>query len=333
MPSVSVVIPTLNAAGVLATCLDSIVAQDYPKEKLEVVIADGGSTDGTVAMAEKYHCRVVPNRLVTAEAGKAAGARAAANDVLAFIDSDNILPDGQWLQRMVEPFVRDGVLGSEPLYYTYRREDAYITRYCALIGMNDPLCLFLGNYDRWCLITNRWTGLAVHQEDKGSYLLLELENAALPTMGANGFLVRRDVLMDIGFEDYLFDIDAIYSLVTKGKNRFAKVKVGIIHLYSKTASNFMRKQRRRIRDYSYYKSLNIRRYPWSARPERLLAFALCSITVAPLLYQALQGYRRKADPAWWFHVPACWITLFTYALGAVQNRVSPRIENRSGWKQ
>lgn len=52
VPTVSVVIPTLNAAGVLGPCLESIAAQDYPRDRLELIIADGGSTGG--ARCEPY---------------------------------------------------------------------------------------------------------------------------------------------------------------------------------------------------------------------------------------------------------------------------------------
>ncbi len=41
-PSISVLIPTLNAASVLEGCLSSIVNQDDQKEKIEIIIADGG---------------------------------------------------------------------------------------------------------------------------------------------------------------------------------------------------------------------------------------------------------------------------------------------------
>jgi glycosyltransferase involved in cell wall biosynthesis len=333
LPSISVIIPTLNAASVLRLCLDSIASQDYPREKVEIVVADGGSKDSTLDIAHEFGCIIVPNPLVTAEGGKAVGVKSAKNDILAFIDSDNILPDRDWMRRMVEPFSDPRVIGSEPLYYTYRKQDPYITRYCALLGMNDPICLFLGNYDRYSYITNKWTGLNIKQEDRGNYILLELEEKALPTIGANGFMVRRDALLETSVGDYLFDIDAIYELVTRGKDRFAKVKVGIVHLYSKTASNFMRKQRRRIRDYAYYQKLNIRKYPWSSLNERLLYFVLSTVFIVPLLVQMTIGYSRKRDRAWLFHLPACWITLLVYVLGTVQNKLSPGIEDRSGWKQ
>ena len=46
LPKISVVIVTFNAAHVLQTCLDSIYKQEYPN--LEIIIKDGGSTDGTL---------------------------------------------------------------------------------------------------------------------------------------------------------------------------------------------------------------------------------------------------------------------------------------------
>ncbi|MBI5183741.1 MAG: glycosyltransferase, partial [Nitrospinae bacterium] len=154
-PTVSIIIPTLNSARTLKDCLYSITIQDYPKDKIEIIIADGGSTDDTMAIINSFNptnILVVPNPLKTGEAGKAAALKRANNQILAFIDSDNILQDEDWLKRMIEPFKDPEIIASEPIEYTYRASDSYITRYCALLGMNDPLCLFLGNYDRYCTL-------------------------------------------------------------------------------------------------------------------------------------------------------------------------------------
>jgi hypothetical protein len=146
-------------------------------------------------------------------------------------------------------------------------------------------------------------------------------------------MLRRTVLTDADIGDFLFDIDLIYELALKEEVYFAKVKIGIVHLSSRSAANFMKKQRRRIKDYSYYQKLGIRKYPWGARKERILLFVLCCVTVVPLLVQAARGYAHKRDSSWLFHVPACWMTLFTYALGSIQNRSGSGIADRSGWKQ
>ena len=44
-PSVSIVIPMYNEEGHIVGCLDSVSANDYPKDKLEVLVVDGMSQD------------------------------------------------------------------------------------------------------------------------------------------------------------------------------------------------------------------------------------------------------------------------------------------------
>ena len=300
-------------------CLQSINEQDYPKDKLEVIVVDGGSTDRTIDIAKEFGVtKILRNPLRTGEAGKALGVKATKNEIIAFIDSDNILDRKDWFKRMVEPFEDREIVGAEPLYYSYRREDGYITRYCALIGMNDPLCLFLGNYDRYSYLTGKWTELDVKQEDRGQYLKIELNEKAIPTIGANGFLIRREVLNECSIGNYLFDIDAVYELVRQGYNKLAKVKIGIVHIFSNSISMFVRKQKRRIRDYTYYKNLGLRRYPWSSiSKSKLFKFVIYTIFLFPLLVQAVRGYTKRHDNAWLFHILACWITLVIYVIGMV----------------
>lgn len=146
LPSISVVMPTLNAARVLRDCLRSLREQDYPQNLVEIIVADGGSADGTEAIAREYGAKVVENPLKTGEAGKAVALRHAKNELVALIDSDNILSDKNWFKKMTEPFADPEIVGSEPWEFTWRSQDGFIDRYCALMGMNDPLCYFLGNY-------------------------------------------------------------------------------------------------------------------------------------------------------------------------------------------
>lgn len=114
-PLISIITPTLNAQSVLEECLRSISEQDYPKDKIEIIIADGGSSDGTLEIAKRYGAKVVPNPLKTAEAGKDAALKHARGELVALIDSDNILPDSKWLKQMVEPLlIHKEAVGSKP---------------------------------------------------------------------------------------------------------------------------------------------------------------------------------------------------------------------------
>lgn len=344
LPSVSVIIPTLNSEKTLPLCLESIRKQDYPKDKIEIIIADGGSIDKTLEIAKKYGAKICNNPLKTGEAGKAVALKHAKSELVALIDSDNILPQKDWFKRMVEPFSDPEIFGSEPIAYTYRKEDGCIIRYCALLGMNDPLCLFLGNYDRYCTLTGKWTEVPHKEEDKGGYLKIELERKCLPTVGANGFLIRRSVLERCNIGDYLFDIDVVYELFnpTNPMNqvdplsfvRFAKVKTGIVHTFSGDVKTFARKQRRRIKDYLYYNKLGVRKYPWkSVSKAKLVRFILSCLTVIPLLIQSTKGYTKRPDKAWFFHPIACWLTLWEYGWGMISGIFGLRELRREGWGQ
>ena len=75
---VSFVIPTLNSERTLEACLRAILAQDCPRERYEVVIADAGSRDRTREIARTLGVDlIVDNPLQTGEAGKTAGIPAA----------------------------------------------------------------------------------------------------------------------------------------------------------------------------------------------------------------------------------------------------------------
>jgi glycosyltransferase involved in cell wall biosynthesis len=127
LPTISIVIPTLDSSSTLPACLESIREQDYPGDMLEIIIADAGSFDSTVEIASQFTDKIYPNPLKTGEAGKAVGVRHATGEIIALIDSDNILPGRDWLKRMAAPFADPEIAGTEPLW----QEDGVIMLLCA----------------------------------------------------------------------------------------------------------------------------------------------------------------------------------------------------------
>ncbi|MEM1567596.1 glycosyltransferase [Pyrobaculum sp.] len=53
-PRVTVIIPTYNEADAIEERLNNIYSQDYPREKLEIIVVDSASADGTPAAVEKW---------------------------------------------------------------------------------------------------------------------------------------------------------------------------------------------------------------------------------------------------------------------------------------
>jgi len=54
LPLISVVITTKNEEKHIVSCLKSIKNQDYPREKIEIIVVDNNSTDDTVKLAKQY---------------------------------------------------------------------------------------------------------------------------------------------------------------------------------------------------------------------------------------------------------------------------------------
>ncbi len=105
LPTVTVLVPVLNEARYLRTCLDCIFNQDYPPELVEVLVIDGGSTDGTREIVRAYRHRHPNLRLLVNPDGVAAaalnrGIQAASGDVIVRVDGHAfIAPD--YLRRCV----------------------------------------------------------------------------------------------------------------------------------------------------------------------------------------------------------------------------------------
>jgi glycosyltransferase involved in cell wall biosynthesis len=103
---VSVITTLLNEANSIHQFLDSLLTQARSPD--EIVLCDGGSTDGTVEIIEKYIAEGAPLRLLiipgaNRAVGRNAATRAARHDVIACTDVGCWL-HRDWLKNIVEPF-------------------------------------------------------------------------------------------------------------------------------------------------------------------------------------------------------------------------------------
>ena len=112
-PSVSLVICAYNEAASLGARLENALALDYPSDRLEIVVASDGSTDGTNAIARGFASRGV-RLLALPRQGKIpalnAAVASARGEVLVFSDANSLYESGA-LRALLRPFADPGVGG------------------------------------------------------------------------------------------------------------------------------------------------------------------------------------------------------------------------------
>jgi GT2 family glycosyltransferase len=108
------VVPVLNGEQTLGDCIDSLLRLRYPAGRVELLVVDNGSRDGTADVLRRYGDRIMRLEESTRGPGAArnAGVRSAEREVVAFTDADcQVDPD--WLTALVAPLEerRVGIAG------------------------------------------------------------------------------------------------------------------------------------------------------------------------------------------------------------------------------
>lgn len=96
LPTVSIIIPAYNAEKHISLTLDSVFNQTYPKELLEIIVINDGSTDETLSVLEKYNdtCTIIHKDNGGVSLARNKGIDHAKGEFIQFLDADDLLsPD------------------------------------------------------------------------------------------------------------------------------------------------------------------------------------------------------------------------------------------------
>ena len=105
---ISIVIPTYNEAGYIETLLESIQSQEF--DDYEIIVCDGGSTDGTIEILEEYDVKIFEDDGDGPGAARNKGGEKASGDTILFLDADVKLVDEKVFSRVEEALEKEGVV-------------------------------------------------------------------------------------------------------------------------------------------------------------------------------------------------------------------------------
>ncbi len=322
---VTIIIPTKNEEKHIGNCLRSIFAQDYPEKLMQVIVIDNDSTDRTLQIAKEIGAQVIETTLPNEEIKRSfAIKKYAKGEIIGMIDADNYIPeDKSWLRKMMAPFDEKEISATDPVYYIYRKKDNLITRYCSLIGGDDPVAIYLGLNDHYCYINNTIAGHLKKIEDKGGYYEITLDDRKVPALGMNGFFFRKKIFDASPMDTFLHPV-FVYEMVKRGHNKIAKVKQGIIHIQPSNIRTYFRKKLRRVRRRKSGELKWDYNYGLTKKDFVKTSFYIGSVILP--IKDSVIGFIKKPSIAWFFHPLSTFILFASYiyytTLGNVKIKLS-----------
>ncbi|MFA7707432.1 MAG: glycosyltransferase family 2 protein [Candidatus Pacearchaeota archaeon] len=213
-PFVSIVFPNWNGKKVTIECIESLERLNYPKERMEIVISDNGSSDESIEVIKKkfnkiknqgwYSLKLIENKenLGPAKAYNLGIKNSNPNyDYIWKLDNDVELDKNALIElvKVAESNEKIGFVGSKVYYFNY--------------GNND-LLWHTGGY------INYWFGYTTHYGkdiyDKGQYESLKIPNYLVGC----SYLVKKKIIQEIGLIDeryFIYGDDTEWCLRNNSK--------------------------------------------------------------------------------------------------------------------
>ncbi|MBX9659166.1 MAG: glycosyltransferase family 2 protein [Nitrospiraceae bacterium] len=151
-PVVSVILPTFNRAHILTDVLQTICAQDYPRDCYEIIVVDNNSTDNTEAVISHFCERLKIDLKYVKETrpglvfARHTGAANAGGEIVFFGDDDAFY-EANWISAIIDVYIKNpqvGAVGSSIEIRWDKEPPAWVKRYEGYLGQL--------NYKKDCVV-------------------------------------------------------------------------------------------------------------------------------------------------------------------------------------
>ena len=293
----SVIFPTLNEEARLPAMLESIRRQTYPSTLVEMLVADGGSTDGTVAIARAFGARVFHNPVRRAEPGVGMLLEKATGDVAIVMAADNAFRDEDFLHRLARPFQDPKIIAAFPAVVS-TAQDGATTRY--FNAFTDPFNHFV--YGRATSPVSYFRTYRV-KRCTDDYIVYDFARGPAPLIAlAQAFAIRLPYRKPPGTDED--DVAPVEMLVSQGHDIAFVASAGVEHHTVRDLGDALRKFGPRFRARMTDAELPVwERLRASSRAQRFRAYLwpFYSISFALPAIAAMYGLIRDRRQEWLYH--------------------------------
>ena len=286
MPDVDIIIPTFNSESTIEKCLRSIKNQDYPG-KMIITIIDGGSTDKTIDIADKYDTKIIIKEGMYGTGRNGArhyGETITQSEYIWNIDSDNIIVETTVLSRLIKPLVFDKTINISIPLTAIDKTTSTFNRWASLVeikNVEDMMGMGVKTKDGYILLSKMYYGLT------------------------NCSLLRRNVVNCCG--GYDSDVRLLSRIERLGLSK------GVIDLQSHFYHNqtvsilhYLKKLDRRLKRFGKMSQMDLSQYfveypPRMEDDHKLKTESIKFLAYSPLLQ--ISYFLRDHDVAWLWGLP------------------------------
>jgi len=239
-PKVSFLTATYNNGTQIPALLESIKRQDYPKDKIEHVIADANSTDNTTKIAKRYGCKIIINEKLNCEYGYLKAYNAANGEIRFFVSADNVLGDENWIRKMVMPFLEDKEIAGAYCSFGIDKKDNSINKYVTMAC--DPFTNFV--YGKGANIW-QFPKFFKIKEKGGNWQIYDFSSIDYPLLCFDqGFALKKGYKRPEGSE--FCDIIPVVEMLKSGKKIAHVTNTYTLHYCYHGFKHFISKINRKI---------------------------------------------------------------------------------------
>ena len=321
---VSIVMPTFNSARTIEKSLQSISEQDYPRSSVEILLLDGGSTDETLKIGERYGAIAIPNPKTQQEYGKFIGLNEANGEFIIFLDSDEVFCNQNAIAKRVNLFKSNSKIGMVLTGgYQHTPGTSPINDYINMFS--DPFAFYMNRIssDAHIFTQDMIKKFNADAECNGGYVLNFKKNKSLPLIDlcAGNTISKKIFTPEYGLDKANLSLipTMFYAIVEKGISVAVLNNDAILHYSADTIKNYLRKLKWRVTVNIHYQHIpgtgfsNRESFQPAITKFKKYLFPLYSISLIAPIFDSLFQFRRKGYWINFIHTPLC--LYVTYNIG------------------
>lgn len=244
-PKITYCIITYNEEKNIADCIRSILDQDYPKDKIEIILVDDKSEDKTVEIAKQFPVRIMFNGKKDADLSMTMGFKAATGEFYNGIGADMRLRGRDWFKKMVKPLMENRDMALAITKYYSHPNESLVTKYLNLDPFQRDLVYQFFTLDIEDTIVGKRQGYYICK--------YSLDKIPPQVHGLYRVSVMKEILKQ---QKIWYDMGNLVLLVKMGYTKFGYVPdAGMYHFHAESLMHLLRKRMRNTR-VSYLRYMN-----------------------------------------------------------------------------